>query len=157
MTLPTIIATGNLGGDPELKFTPSNRAVCSFNIGCNKNKKNDAGEWETTATTWLRVSLWGAEAERAAGTLKKGDQVTITGQLLVLQYDRTDGTKGTSVEVEFATVSMPKIREDQNRPAQAAGDAWASAPAVPAQQWAPPSSDPQQNPWGQPTTDQPPF
>lgn len=105
MTLPTITATGNVGGDPELSWTPSGKAVCNISVGCNQNKKNQAGEWETVSTTWLRVQLWDQAAEAAAEAIQKGDQVMVTGQLDVRDYETKDGNKGKSVEVKFATIA----------------------------------------------------
>jgi len=142
MTLPTITATGNLGRDPEMRTTRSGKVCADLSIGCNKNRKNERGEWETVSTTWLRVTLWGAEAERARDIFRKGHEVTVTGQLSVREYEKQDGSKGTAIEVDYPTVSLPKIREDRQAPAAATseasawgqpstgGDSWATRPAT---------------------------
>ena len=109
MTLPSITATGRLGADPELKFTGSGKAVCNFRMACDK-KKQENGEWKTLSTVWLSVSLWENDAEAAAEHLAKGDLVTVVGQLNVREYERKDGTKGQSVEIDYGRVSkaLPK-------------------------------------------------
>lgn len=146
--LPTITATGNLAADPDLRFTPSGKACANLRLGCNKNKRRDDGSWETISTVWLGITLWGLEAERAVETFRKGQEVTVTGQLSVREYDRNDGTKGTAVEVEFATISLPRIREDrggqqaQQQPATQQASAWATPTAQQA---------PATEPWGAPT------
>lgn len=150
MTLPRITATGNIGGEPELKFTQSGKAILNFSLGCNENKKNDAGEWETVSTTWLRIALWGDEAEAAADVLAKGQKVTVNGLLMAREYERNDGTKGTSLEVKYAevAVAIPKPKNgSQNRQQQASG--WDS----------PPSAQPKTDAWGQTAgnNDKPPF
>ena len=122
MTLPSITATGRLGADPELKFTQSGKAVTNFRIACDK-RKNENGEWKTLSTVWLSVSLWENDAEAAAEHLAKGDLVTVVGQLNVREYDRKDGTKGQSIEIDYGRVSKALPRSgggNAQRPAQAA-------------------------------------
>ena len=157
MTLPQLTATGNIGQDPELKFTANGQAVLEFSIGCNENKRNPTGEWETISTTWLRVTLWGQEAQRGADLYKKGDHITVTGSLHVREYTRQDGSKGSSPEVKYATVSLPRIREDRNQttqPATPAGtaSAWETPTQTPAQQApaATPAPQAAASAWGSP-------
>ena len=156
MTLPTITATGNLGQEPDLSFTPSGAAVLAISVGCSKSKRLDDGTWETIATTWLRVKFWREEAERLAGLLTKGSKVTISGDLLVSQYDRKDGSgKGTSVDVENALIRIWPNRDGQATrqpaPAAQASNPWSTAPA----QAAAPQGG---NAWAtQPSDSEPPF
>lgn len=132
MTLPSITATGRLGADPELKFTGSGKAVTSFRIACDKRKQEN-GEWKTLSTVWLSVSLWEDEAEVAAEHLAKGDLVTVVGQLNVREYERKDGTKGQSVEIDYGKVSkaLPRKGGGSSRPAapQAASNPWETSQA----------------------------
>ena len=66
---------GNLGSDPEMRYTPSNRAVTQFNVAVNQSTKNQqTGEW-VEETDWFRVSVWGDRAERAAENLRKGNRL----------------------------------------------------------------------------------
>lgn len=144
MTLPNITATGRLGSDPELRFTPSGKAVADFSIACDENRKN-GDSWEKVSTTWLRVSVWDKDAEAVAAHLVKGDLVTVVGSLTVREYDKKDGGKGQSVEVKNANVTKALPREKVG----AGGGGWAPAAQTP-----PPADDP----WStQPALDEPPF
>lgn len=105
MALPVITATGNLAGDPELNFTATGTPYAKFRIACNENKKTDQG-WETLSTTWLRVTLWGNEAEAVAGKLRKGQRITVTGRLAQDDYEK-DGITRTSFEIKSAQISLP--------------------------------------------------
>lgn len=149
MTLPNITATGRLGADPELKFTAAGKAVASFRIACTE-RINDNGEWKDGATVWLPVSLWEKEAESATEHLRKGDEVTIVGQLTVRQYEH-NGQSRESWEFKWPKVSksLPKIAQSQQRSAQ---------PAPPAANgWA--QQQPPNDPWstGPASNEQPPF
>lgn len=156
--LPNITATGNIGQDPELRTTQSGQQVCDISIACNKNKRQPDGSWETVETIWIRASFWGPEAEQAAAILKRGHQVTITGNLKIREYDRQDGTRGYSVEVEYPTISLPRIRDNQQQQQQAApqqANPWASPANQPAQ---PSAAQQQQTQWATPQEAQePPF
>jgi single-strand DNA-binding protein len=140
MSLPSIQATGRLGDDPELRFTPGGKAVADFRIACDENKKN-GDQWEKVSTTWLRVSIWERDAEAVAEHVKKGDLVTVIGSLTVREYDKKDGGKGTSVEIKNATVSkalprvgavQPSSSWQQPAPAQTntTADPWSTQPAL---------------------------
>src|SRR4029079_6833105 len=68
MALCKVMIIGNLGSDPEMRYTPSNRAVTQFNVAVNQSTKNQqTGEW-VEETDWFRVSVWGDRAERMAGS-----------------------------------------------------------------------------------------
>lgn len=71
---------GNLGQDPEMRYTPSGTAVTNFNVAVNRKWKDGAGN-EREETTWLRVSAFGKLAEITKQYLEKGRQVFIAGRL----------------------------------------------------------------------------
>lgn len=102
----TTTLTGNLTGDPELKFTPSGAAVASFTVAVNHRVKRN-NEWVDDGTTFWRVTAWKGLAETVAGELRKGQKVTVIGGSPRLrEYDRKDGSKGASLELtadEIAT------------------------------------------------------
>lgn len=124
MTLPTITAQGRLSADPQLRFTGAGRAVAKLSIACNDNKRDDQGAWHTVATTWLDVSLWDAEAETAAEQLRKGDELIVSGLLLVETFEGKDG-----VERRNLTVKFPKVARCLPRPPRvAAGESATDAP-----------------------------
>lgn len=148
MTLPTITATGRLGADPELRFTPSGKAVTNFRIACDDRKK-DGDEWKTENTVWLAVDQWDDEAESAAHNLKKGDLVTVIGSLNVREYDH-NGTKKTAVEIKYGRITTALPRN--NKPA---GDTSMRLPA--SNQANPWDQQGGGQAWGTQTTEQPPF
>ena len=70
MALCKVMIIGNLGADPEMRYTPSGRPVTQFNVAVNQSTKNQqTGEW-VEATDWFRISVWGDRAERAAESSK---------------------------------------------------------------------------------------
>ncbi len=96
------IITGNVTRDPELKYTPSGSAVCTFGVATNHSiKKND--QW-TDVPTFHNIVLWGKQAEYIANTVKKGTKVSITGRIDNRQYDAKDGTKKYISEIIADTV-----------------------------------------------------
>lgn len=96
---------GNLGKDPELRYTPSGDAVVSFNVATNR-KYTDKNNQVVKETTWFRVSVWGKQAESCNQYLKKGSLVMVEGRLQADKatggpkiFNRQDGTPGTSFEL----------------------------------------------------------
>lgn len=85
------IVSGNVTRDPELRFTPSGQAVCSFGVATNRSiKKGD--QWEEVPT-FHNIVQWGKPAEFTANNLKKGSKVTVQGRIDNRSYDAKDGTK----------------------------------------------------------------
>lgn len=89
-----ITIVGHLGQDPEQRYTPTGKAVTSFSMATTEKRQNDE-----EITTWFRVTLWGRQAELASEHLTKGQQVYIEGRLTQRQYEKSDGSTGTSLEV----------------------------------------------------------
>lgn len=120
---------GHLGGDPELKYTPSNKAVCELSIAVNNGQKQPDGSWSDD-TMWVRASVWNEAGERLAEQLHKGNLVYAEGQLEVREYTRKDGSPGTSIELKFARVQNLERRQrdaDDAPPARQPVGAAASA------------------------------
>ena len=104
MALCKIQIIGNLGRDPELRYTPNGRPVTTFSVAVNQATKNQqSGEW-VEATDWFRVSVWGDRAERAAEQLRKGSRVFVDGRFRTREYETNDGRKGLSLDVSADTV-----------------------------------------------------
>jgi single-strand DNA-binding protein len=90
---------GNLGADPEMRYTPSGRPVTQFNVAVNQSTKNQqTNEW-VEATDWFRVSVWGDRAERAAESLRKGNRVFVEGRFRTREFEGRDGQKRMSLEI----------------------------------------------------------
>lgn len=85
------VITGNVTRDPELRYTPSGSAVCSFGVATNHSIKRGE-EWENVPT-FHNIVVWGKQAEYISNTLKKGMKVSLTGRIDNRQYDAKDGTK----------------------------------------------------------------
>jgi single-strand DNA-binding protein len=98
MSFNKIILVGNLGRDPELRYTPQGTPVCSFSLATNERRKDKTGE-NNDVTTWFRVTLWGRQAETASQYLQRGRPVYIEGRLRVEEYTDRDGNKRHSLEV----------------------------------------------------------
>ena len=101
MSFNKIILVGNLGRDPELRYTAQGTPVCSFSMATNERRKDKSGEMQDH-TTWFRITLWNRLAETASKYLQKGKQVYIEGRLRVEEYVDRDGKPRHSLEV-FAT------------------------------------------------------
>ncbi len=93
-----IIVIGNLGRDPELRYTPQGDAVCDFSIATNEKKRDKAGELQDI-TTWFRVTLWRKQAENASKYLTKGSPVYIEGRLRVEEWTDKDGKTRYNLEI----------------------------------------------------------
>ncbi|NPV41549.1 MAG: single-stranded DNA-binding protein [Anaerolineae bacterium] len=105
MSFHTIIIVGNLGRDPEMRYTPNGNAVTSLNVASNRVYTDTNGQ-KVKETTWFRVSVWGKQAENANNYLQKGSMVLIEGELRPDRetgnprtFTRNDGTTGASYEV----------------------------------------------------------
>jgi single-strand DNA-binding protein len=81
-----VILIGNLGKDPEVKYTPTGTAVAKFSLATNERYKDKAGEWQDR-TEWHNVVLWQRLAEIAGEYLKKGGKVYIEGRLQTRSWD----------------------------------------------------------------------
>lgn len=98
MSFNKVILVGNLGRDPELRYTPQGTPVCSFSMATNERRKDKAGEMQDQ-TTWFRVTLWGRQAETASQYLTKGRPVYIEGRLRVEEWTDRDGKARHTLEV----------------------------------------------------------
>lgn len=95
---------GNLGRDPEMRYTPNGRAVTEFSVAVNQSTKNQqTGEW-VEATDWFRVTVWGDRAERTAEQLRKGNRVFVEGRFRTREYEARDGQRRVSLEITADSV-----------------------------------------------------
>lgn len=99
MSFNKIILVGNLGRDPELRYTPQGVAVCDFSMATNERKRDKSGEWQDVPT-WFRVTLWRNQAENASKYLKKGSPVYIEGRLSQEEWQDRDGNTRYTLAVQ---------------------------------------------------------
>ena len=120
MSFNKIILVGNLGRDPELRYTPQGTPVCSFSLATNERRRDKATGDNNDITTWFRVTLWGRQAETASQYLQRGRPVYIEGRLRVEEYTDRDGNKRHSLEVnatDMQFISAGARGEDAGAPA----------------------------------------
>jgi single-strand DNA-binding protein len=98
MSLNKVMLIGNLGKDPELRFTPSGRAVARFPIATSEAWTTPEGQ-KQERTEWHNVVVWGKQAESCGQYLNKGRQVYIEGSIRSRQYDDKEGQKRYITEV----------------------------------------------------------
>jgi single-strand DNA-binding protein len=100
-----ITVIGNLTDDPELKFTPSGAAVANFTVASTpRTFDRQTNEWKDGDALFLRCAAWRQMAENVAESLQKGQRVMVTGALKIRNFERQDGSKGTSVEINVEEV-----------------------------------------------------
>ncbi len=105
------ILIGNLGADPELKYTPSGAAVANFNIATTEKWKDKDGQMQES-TQWHRIVLWRRQAEIAKEYLKKGSQVYIEGRIETRSYEDKDGVKRYITEISGQRMQFLGSRSD---------------------------------------------
>lgn len=153
-----ITIVGNIVDDPELRYTPSGAAVCNFRIASTPRKFNrQTNQFEDGDTLFLGVATWRQLAENCAETLHKGMRVVVVGHLTQRQYEKRDGTRGSSYDVQAEDVA-PSLRNATARVEKTTGQR--QQPQQNGQQQRPPA-----DPWTQQAaqqnapgySDQPPF
>lgn len=102
MSLNKVMIIGNLGADPEMRFTPNGDAITNFNVAVNESWTSN-GE-KKDRTEWFRVVCWNKLAETAAQYLTKGRQVFVEGRLQTRSWEDQSGQKRYSTEVVASTV-----------------------------------------------------
>jgi single-strand DNA-binding protein len=156
---------GRLGQDPDLSFTPSGKAVAKLSVVTSRGVKQEDGTWQDVDVTWWNVSAWDRLGENCAEYLHKGDAVIVKGKASTRSYDRTDGSKGMSLDVVAWDIG-PNLRWTTPNAVQRSGavpqqggtparglpqsdDPWATS--------APPASAQNVDPWATRTDGAPPF
>jgi len=124
-----IILVGNLGRDPEMRYTPDGTPVTNLNVAVNR-KWTDKGGEQHQRTTWFRVTAWRRLAETCNQYLAKGRLVMVVGEMQEPKvWQGQDGEWRSSLNVTARVVRFLGGRRDEP-PAAAAGDAKATTDAV---------------------------
>jgi single-strand DNA-binding protein len=173
-----ITVIGNLTDDPELKFTPSGAAVANFTVASTpRTFDRQTNEWKDGDALFLRCAAWRQMAENVAESLQKGQRVIVTGSLKIRNFERQDGSKGTSVEInveevgpslKWATAKVTKASRSGGgdfgggQGGQGGGDAnpWSQQPAAQGGGGSAPQQGGGSDAWaggGGGSTDEPPF
>ena len=104
-SLNKVMLIGNLGKDPEVRYTASGTAVASFSLATSDKIKNKNGEWEEK-TEWHNITLWGRTAEVAGEYLAKGRTVYIEGRLQTRKWQDKDGRDRYTTEIVGEKMQM---------------------------------------------------
>lgn len=94
----SLIITGNLGKDPEIKFTPDGKAIGSFSMAVGQRIKTD-GVWVDGSPMWLQVKFFGVQGEKVVDRFSKGDTVTVAGRLVQSFWTTKEGTPASTLEL----------------------------------------------------------
>ncbi|MGI9107006.1 MAG: single-stranded DNA-binding protein [Pyrinomonadaceae bacterium] len=130
MSFNKLILVGNLGRDPELRYTPQGTPVCSFTLATNEKRKDRAGE-NQDVTTWFRVTLWGRQAETASQYLSKGRPVYLEGRLRVEEWTDKDGRQRYTLEVHATDMQFIGGKSDDGSSSNIRPDASGSGTPEP--------------------------
>jgi single-strand DNA-binding protein len=131
------IVVGNLGRDPEKRYTQDGRPVTRFSVAATTRRRERDGEW-ADHTEWFSVTVFGRQAETLAERLTKGIRVYVEGRLESRQYDTQNGGKGFSLDIVASDVLVLDARQ---RDGDLGGGEFEAAPTARAPQQARPAHD----------------
>ncbi|MEK6252064.1 MAG: single-stranded DNA-binding protein [Actinomycetota bacterium] len=107
----TVVITGNLTRDPELRSTPGGTAVCKLRVAVNSSRKDgQTGEW-IDKPNYFDVTVWGAQGENCANYLSKGRPVAVSGRLDWREWEAQDGSKRQAIEIIANSVQFLGSRD----------------------------------------------
>ena len=107
----TVVITGNLTRDPELRSTPGGTAVCKLRVAVNSRRKDgQTGEW-IDKPNYFDVTVWGAQGENCAQYLSKGRPVAVDGRLDWREWEAQDGGKRQAIEIIANSVQFLGSRD----------------------------------------------
>ena len=137
------IIVGNLGKDPEVRYTASGEAICNITVATSDTWKDKATGEKKEATEWHRISFFGKLAEIAGQYLKKGSQVYVEGSIRTRKWTDKEGQERYTTEIRGDEMKMLGSRQRMGAPASSGG--YDSEPAAhappPAQHHPHPSFD----------------
>jgi single-strand DNA-binding protein len=136
-SLNKVMLIGNLGADPEIKYTPNGTAVANLRLATSENRKNRDGEWEER-TEWHRIVLYGRQAETAKDYLHKGSKVYVEGRIETRSWDDQDGQKHFMTEIVGWNFFILDAKGQNANPPESAQPQQSGAPADQSQK---PSAD----------------
>jgi len=118
-----VIIVGNVGRDPELRYTQSGQPVASFSIATNERFKDKDGNWKDR-TEWHRIVAWARLAEICGEYLRKGSQVYVEGRIQTRDWEDKEGNKRQTTEIIALGMQMlgrrgegggPSVSDDGNQ------------------------------------------
>lgn len=121
MAINVITISGNVGKDAILRVTPNGKHIATFSLPAK------SGFGENEKTSWLQCKMFGAMAEKLSASVLKGAKVTVTGEFIIEEWQRDDGSKAASPTVLVRDIDLPPKQgnrpqqNQQQRPQQQAG------------------------------------
>ncbi|MFI5316783.1 MAG: single-stranded DNA-binding protein [Myxococcota bacterium] len=100
-----VILVGNVGRDPELRYTQGGQPVASFSIATNERFKDKEGNWKDR-TEWHRIVAWARLAEICGEYLRKGSQVYVEGRIQTRDWEDKEGNKRQTTEIVALAMQM---------------------------------------------------
>ncbi len=116
-----VILIGNLGRDPEVRFTQGGQAVANFSVATTETWTDKSSGQKQEKTEWHRIVVWGKQAENCGQYLKKGRQAYIEGRLQTREWTDKEGKKNYTTEVVANTVQFLGGGGGGGRPADEGG------------------------------------
>jgi single-strand DNA-binding protein len=110
-----VFLIGNLGRDPEVRYSPKGTAVCNFTLATNESWTAKATGEKHERTEWHRIVCWGKDGEHCGEYLRKGSKVHIEGRIQSREYDDRDGKKRTTTEIVAERVTFLDSRAARGR------------------------------------------
>jgi single-strand DNA-binding protein len=126
--MAAVTIVGNITRDPDLKFTGSGLAMCTFGLAVNNRKKDERGEWVDGDPSFYDVVCWRQLAENVTESLPKGTSVIVVGKLRQRSWEADDGTKRSKVEVQADHIgpalnwATAEVSRNEKRTAPVAAD-----------------------------------
>src|SRR5439155_17867674 len=108
--LNKVLLIGNLGKDPEMKYTPQGKPMTTFTMAVSRRRQTPDGEWKDE-TEWFRIVAWQKLAEQCNEYLRKGSKVYIEGRLQTREWQGQDGQNRQTVEVVANEMMMLDSRQ----------------------------------------------
>ncbi len=122
-----IMLVGNVGRDPEMRYTPSGTAVTNFSIAVNRSRRGQDGEWQDE-TDWYRVTFFGRQAEMADQHVSRGIKLLVDGEPSIQTWTGQDGVERTNVEVRGDRFVILTPRGERMDPMGAQGSGGSQPP-----------------------------
>lgn len=112
MAINTIIVSGNVGKDAVLRVTPNGKHIASFSIPAK------TGFGENEKTSWLNCKMFGAMAEKLSAAVVKGAKVTVSGEFVIEEWTRQDGSAAQTPTILVRDIDLPPRSGQQQSAAQ---------------------------------------
>ena len=116
------VASGRVGSDAEIRYTQNQMAVAGFSVAV------DYGFGDRKETVWIKCTLWGKRAEALSEYIRKGDMITVAGEIKLEQWEGRDGKSGANIALNVDKVTLGGAGSGQQRSDQQTHGGYQPAP-----------------------------